>query len=107
MSCGGGVGCGQVVGEGLGVATTLLVVGRGWVWPKFFSYVDNCRFLFWSDWGSRPQIRRANLDGTHVVPIVTDHIMRPHGLALDFDLGRLYWCDAFLDTIEHTDLYGR
>ena len=63
--------------------------------------------MFWSDWGALPRIERANLDGSGRVAIVTKHLGRPHGLALDYDLDLLYWCDAVLDVIEYVDLDGK
>ena len=30
----------------------------------------------------------------------------PNGLAIDFDADRLYWCDALLDHIQHSNLDG-
>ena len=63
--------------------------------------------MFWADLGSAPRIERANLDGSGRSIIVAKDIERPHGLALDFDLRRLYWSDATLDTIEFVDYSGR
>lgn len=73
----------------------------------YLIFVATNRVLFWSDWGSPPTIERANLDGTERTAIVTQHLVRPHGLALDFDLDRLYWCDAGHDVIEYVDLDGK
>ena len=63
--------------------------------------------MFWSDWGSRPEIERANLDGSGRTPIVSDDLVFPNGLALDYELNRLYWCDAGTDRIEYCDFDGR
>lgn len=62
--------------------------------------------MFWSDWGSRPEIERANLDGSGRTPIVSDDLVFPNGLALDYELNRLYWCDAGTDRIEYCDFDG-
>lgn len=56
----------------------------------------NCvySFLFWSDWGSYPNIERARLDGTERQIIVFSNIIWPNGLALDMDGRRVYWAEG-------------
>ncbi|XP_071804174.1 uncharacterized protein [Asterias amurensis] len=62
--------------------------------------------MFWTDWGSSPKIERANTDGTSRRVLVDSGLFWPNGLALDVDGGRLYWCDAGLNTIESVDFEG-
>ena len=56
------------------------------------------------------KIERANLDGTERTPIVTN-LIQPHGLALDFDLQRLYWCNTddsiLVSSLEYVNFDGR
>lgn len=40
------------------------------------------RYLYWSDWGSRPHIARGAQDGAPPKPLVTEDVERPQGLAL-------------------------
>lgn len=63
--------------------------------------------MFWSELGSTPKVQRANLDGTEVTTLVHRDINLPIGLALDFDLDRLYWCDAERNVIEYVNLNGQ
>ena len=64
--------------------------------------------MFWSDRGEDlPKIERANLDGSDRMVVIVQDLIRPHGLALDFDLDRLYWCDATRDVIEYANFDGR
>ncbi len=77
------------------------------MWLHNMGVVYHYRIMFWTDWGSNPKIERANLDGSDRVAIVTAHLDRPHGLALDFELERVYWCDANRDVIEYVDINGR
>ncbi|XP_062138201.1 putative vitellogenin receptor isoform X1 [Drosophila sulfurigaster albostrigata] len=56
--------------------------------------------MFWTDWGSKPMIARASMDGTRSRPIVSDNIHWPNGIALDMHQERVYWVDAKLGTIE-------
>lgn len=56
--------------------------------------------MFWSDWGERPKIERANLDGTDRLVLLNTSLGWPNGLALDYATGKLYWGDAKTDKIE-------
>jgi hypothetical protein len=42
--------------------------------------------LFWSDWGAKPQIVRAGMDGTEVTLFVTTRVVWPDSLALNYPL---------------------
>ncbi len=41
------------------------------------------------------------MDGSSFQKIVTESVMWPNGLAIDYYADTLYWADAFLDTIEY------
>ena len=62
--------------------------------------------MYWSDWGSKPAIEQAYLDGSHREALVTENIRWPNGLCVDFSTNRIYWADAKLDRIETADLDG-
>lgn len=62
--------------------------------------------MYWSDWGKRPEIAQASMDGTDDTSFVANNISWPNGLALDRPNGRLYWTDAKLSTIESIKLDG-
>jgi hypothetical protein len=62
--------------------------------------------MFSSDWGAKPQIVRAGMDGTEVMPFVTTRVVWPNSLALDYPLSDLYWVDAKLDRIEAIHIDG-
>ena len=62
--------------------------------------------MFWSDWGIKPRLERAALDGTGRRAIVDDNLGWPNGLCIDFPSKRIYWADAKLDRIEAADLNG-
>ncbi|KAL3854471.1 hypothetical protein ACJMK2_013739, partial [Sinanodonta woodiana] len=69
--------------------------------------VNPCRgFVFWTDWGRRPQIERATLAGNERRSIVTTDLGWPNGLAVDYDEEMLYWADALKDRIERSNLDG-
>lgn len=62
--------------------------------------------MFWSDWGVKPAIERAFLDGSSRKAIVQDNLGWPNGLCVDFTAKRIYWADAKLDRIETSDMNG-
>ena len=50
---------------------------------------------------------RANMDGTSLVPLVTDAVYKASGVALDLITKRVYWSDILLDYIETVDYDGK
>lgn len=62
--------------------------------------------MYWTDWGLKPKIERAWLDGTHRSILVNTSIKWPNGLALDYVERKVYWADARLDKIEVCNLNG-
>ena len=62
--------------------------------------------MFWSDWGSKPKIERAGMDGSHRSTILEESLHWPNGITLDIILDRIYWIDAKLNLIGSADLDG-
>lgn len=62
--------------------------------------------MFWSDWGEKPRIERAGMDGSHREAIITENVRWPNGITLDLVLDRIYWIDAKLNLIGSADLDG-
>ena len=64
--------------------------------------------MFWSDWGVVPKIERCGMNGDPATreSIVTNNIMWPNALSIDYTLNRLWWADAKLRTIESANLDG-
>ncbi|CAG2110064.1 unnamed protein product [Medioppia subpectinata] len=60
--------------------------------------------LFWSEWGKRPGIYTAGMDGSNKRHLISDEIVWPNGLALDVVSNRLYWSEAKYGRIEFLDL---
>ena len=63
--------------------------------------------MYWGDWGEKPKIERAGMDGTQRTTLITKNITYPNGLAIDHDDGKLYWSDGGSKTIEYADLNGQ
>jgi hypothetical protein len=70
------------------------------------NWIFLCRFVYWSDWGLKPKIERAKLDGTERETLINTSIVWPNGLVIDHQQRKLYWADAKLDKIEFCDLTG-
>uniref|UniRef100_A0A0N4ZV61 EGF-like domain-containing protein n=1 Tax=Parastrongyloides trichosuri TaxID=131310 RepID=A0A0N4ZV61_PARTI len=62
--------------------------------------------LFGTDWSSNAFIASANMDGSDFKKIVTDGIVWPNALTIDIYANKIYWADAFLDTIQMANLDG-
>lgn len=56
--------------------------------------------LYGSDWGSSAFIYKAASDGSKFEKIIIENIVWPNALTIDIYAKRLYWADAFLDTIQ-------
>lgn len=62
--------------------------------------------MFWSDWGSKAGIFRADLDGANTKAIIDSGLEWPNGVTIDLALNRLYWVDAKFDKIESSNIDG-
>lgn len=56
---------------------------------------------------SPPKIERAALDGTEREVLFSSGLSKPVALAVDSNLGKLFWADSDLRRIESSDLSGR
>ena len=63
-------------------------------------------FLFFTDWGYKEMVARSTLAGTDVKELVVDGLLYPNGLTIDYVNQRLYWIDAYHDTINSVDYNG-
>ena len=62
--------------------------------------------MYWSDWGEPAKIERASMDGMKREVLIDTGVTWPNGLAIDYQLQRLYWTDAFTDKIEYSSVDG-
>lgn len=73
------------------------------VWMAVFSV--NFSYMYWSEWGTANSIKKAAMDGTNQIKLVST--VRPAtGLTLDYERKRLYWAEKDASTIICTDLDG-
>lgn len=62
--------------------------------------------MYWTDWGARPKIEKAALDGTQRSVLINTSLGWPNGLSIDYRERKLYWGDAKTDKIEVSNLDG-
>lgn len=63
-------------------------------------------YAFWSDWSLAPFIARMGMDGSNFTKIVTKGLFWPNALAMDPQINKLWWGDAYLNRIEMSDFDG-
>lgn len=61
--------------------------------------------MYWTEWGGRPRIARAYMDGKTTTTLV-DKVGRANGLTIDYVDHRLYWTDLDTCMIESTNMQG-
>lgn len=62
--------------------------------------------MYWSDWGEKPKIERAAMDGSMRITLIQHNLTRPSGLAIDHEKSKLYWADGGTQAIEYANLDG-
>ena len=53
--------------------------------------------MYWTDWGKKPYIRRATINGFNPLTIIETNLGWPNGLSVDMLESRIYWADAKTD----------
>lgn len=74
--------------------------------PRAIVVHPNRGYIFFSEWDRPANISRAHSDGTNLLIFKDLTLGWPNGLSVDFEKDRLYWCDALLDHIQHSNLEG-
>nr|CAD7417465.1 unnamed protein product [Timema poppensis] len=65
-----------------------------------------CSYMYWTDWGDKPYIGKAGLDGSDQRMIVNDSLGWPNALTISYETNELFWGDAREDHITVSDLEG-
>ncbi|GFR86359.1 low-density lipoprotein receptor-related protein 6 [Elysia marginata] len=65
-------------------------------------------YMYWTDYGEMPKIEKAGMDGTEETRsvIISKDISWPTGLALDYEMSRIFWVDVKLKSIFSCDFDG-
>lgn len=80
-------------------------------WNGDFSFVVSLcaplflSFMYWTEWGGRPKIDRAAMDGSGRITLVPN-VGRANGLTIDYAERRLYWTDLDTTLIESSNMLG-
>ncbi|XP_060807225.1 prolow-density lipoprotein receptor-related protein 1 [Amyelois transitella] len=67
---------------------------------------NRSRAVYWSERGAAPGVMRAGADGSDARWLVTRRVRRPTALTIFDPQDRLYFVDAYLDTLESVRLDG-
>lgn len=62
-------------------------------------------YIYWTEWGGKPRIVRAFMDGTNSMTLV-DKVGRANDLTIDYADQRLYWTDLDTNMIESSNMLG-
>lgn len=62
--------------------------------------------MYWTDWGDRPYIGKAGMDGSGQRILVNDSLGWPNALTISYETNELFWADAREDYIAVSDLEG-
>lgn len=63
--------------------------------------------MYWTDWGDKPYIGKANMDGTKFRYLVNDSLGWPNALTISYETNELFYGDARQDYIAMCDLEGK
>ncbi|CAB3364278.1 Hypothetical predicted protein [Cloeon dipterum] len=86
---------------------TVLLVNSSLDEPHDIKVDPESGWMFWSDWGKKPRIETARMDGSERRVLVDKMVQWPTGLTIDYPARRLYWTDPKALTISSVDLNGR
>lgn len=76
--------------------------------PRGLALDPTTGFMFFTKWGQSPaMIERSTMDGNDRKPIITEKIIFPYGLSIDYATKLIYWVDTYLDFIERIDYNGK
>lgn len=67
-------------------------------------FVDS--YMYWTDWGDRPYIGKAGMDGSGQRILVNESLGWPNALTISYETSELFWADAREDYIAVSDLEG-
>ncbi|XP_010220324.1 PREDICTED: low-density lipoprotein receptor-related protein 5 [Tinamus guttatus] len=74
--------------------------------PRSLALDPTKGYMYWTEWGGKPRIVRAYMDGTNSITLV-DKVGRANGLTIDYTDQRLYWTDLDTSMIESSNMLGQ
>lgn len=75
--------------------------------PRAFTIDPTKGYLYFTKWGqSAPMVERCDMDGSNRIPLVTQKIVFPYGITVDYPSNHIYWVDTYLDFVERINSDG-
>lgn len=74
--------------------------------PRAFVLDPTRGYIYFTKWGEPPTVERCNMDGTNRTAIVTQKVVFPYGVTVDYPNNHIYWVDTYLDFIERVNYDG-
>ncbi|XP_032496890.1 low-density lipoprotein receptor-related protein 5 isoform X5 [Phocoena sinus] len=74
--------------------------------PRSLALDPTKGYIYWTEWGGKPRIVRAFMDGTNCMTLV-DKVGRANDLTIDYADQRLYWTDLDTNMIESSNMLGQ
>nr|XP_018898096.1 PREDICTED: low-density lipoprotein receptor-related protein 4 [Bemisia tabaci] len=74
--------------------------------PKDIVIAPMQGMMFYTDVGKKAKIESAYMDGSNRKILVTENLISPNGLAIDFEENTLYWVDSGTHTLEKITFSG-
>lgn len=84
----------------------LALITQGLHKPRGIVLHPSTARMFWTDWGDRPHIGVAYMDGKEQRDFLVDGIAWPNGLSIDYPAERLYFVDAKTGQMASVSLNG-
>lgn len=76
--------------------------------PRAIALDPTRGYMYFTKWGqSSPMLERCRLDGSERLAIVSQKIVFPYGVTVDYPTNHIYWVDTYLDFIERVDYDGQ
>ncbi|XP_023209817.1 prolow-density lipoprotein receptor-related protein 1-like [Centruroides sculpturatus] len=64
-------------------------------------------YMYWTDWGEKPYIGRAGMDGSEFQMMINESLGWPNALTIDYVTREIFWADAREDYIAVADMNGQ
>ena len=83
-----------------------VLISEGLLEPRAIVLDPFSGFMFWSDWGQKPHIGRANMDGSDAKVIIDANLGWPNALAVSYETNEIFYGDAKEDYIAVANFDG-
>ncbi|XP_076069558.1 LDL receptor protein 1 isoform X2 [Oratosquilla oratoria] len=76
--------------------------------PRGIALDPMAGYMFFTDWGTTtPRLERTLMDGSSRINLVSQKIVYPFGVTVDYPNKHIYWVDGYLTHIERVDYEGK